>query len=53
MRSILYVLTTLAVIGLAFWAYRENYATQESLSKTDQLHRDIRAAHSRLSVLKA
>ena len=53
MRSILYVLTTLAVIGLAFWAYRENYATQDSLSKTDQLHRDIRAAHSRLSVLKA
>jgi len=53
MRTVLYILTTLAVIGLAFWAYRENYATQEALSKTDQLHRDIRAAHSRLAVLKA
>ncbi|MEL6450980.1 MAG: cell division protein FtsL [Pseudomonadota bacterium] len=53
MRSILYVLTTLAVIGLAFWAYRENYATQESLAETDRLHRDIRAAHARLAVLKA
>jgi hypothetical protein len=53
MRSVLYVLTTLAVIGLAFWAYRENYATQEALSKTDQLHRDIRDAHARLAVLRA
>ncbi len=53
MRSVLYVLTTLAVIGLAFWAYRENYATQDSLAQTDQLHRDIRAAHARLAVLKA
>ncbi|WP_299148839.1 cell division protein FtsL [uncultured Tateyamaria sp.] len=53
MRTILYILTTLAVIGLAFWAYRENYATQESLAKTDQLHRDIRITHSRLAVLRA
>ncbi|WP_299280184.1 cell division protein FtsL [uncultured Tateyamaria sp.] len=53
MRTILYILTTLAVIGLAFWAYRENYATQESLAETDQLHRDIRAAHARLAVLRA
>jgi len=53
MRTVLYILTTLAVIGLAFWAYRENYATQESLARTDQLHRDIRTAHARLAVLKA
>ena len=48
MRTVLYVLTIMAVIGLAFWAYRENYATQEVLSKTDRLHRDIRHAHGRL-----
>lgn len=53
MRTVLYILTTLAVIGLAFWAYRENYATQEVLSKTDRLHRDIRHAHGRLAVLRA
>lgn len=53
MRTVLYVLTTMAVIGLAFWAYRENYATQEELAETDRLHRDIREAHSRLAVLKA
>ncbi len=32
MRTVLYALSFLAVMGLAFWAYRENYATQKSLS---------------------
>jgi hypothetical protein len=53
MKTFLYILTTLAVIGLAFWAYRENYATQDALDETAQLHREIRAAHARLAVLKA
>lgn len=53
MRAILHILTTIAVIALAFWAYRENYATQTALSEADKLHRNIRAAHSRLAVLKA
>ena len=53
MRTVLYVLTTLGVIALAFWAYRENYATQEALSEVETLRHDIRAAHSRLAVLKA
>ncbi|WP_415920972.1 cell division protein FtsL [Tateyamaria sp. SN6-1] len=53
MRNVLFVLTTLAVIGLAFWAYRENYATQAALSEVDELRQDIRAAHARLAVLKA
>lgn len=53
MRMVLYILTTVAVIGLAFWAYRENYATQEALAETEQLHRDIRTAHARLAVLRA
>lgn len=53
MRTVMYILTTLAVIGLAFWAYRENYATQEELSKTERLHSEIRHAHARLAVLRA
>lgn len=53
MRAVLYILTSLAVIGLAFWAYRENYATQQALSDADKLHSNIRAAHSRLAVLRA
>ncbi|MFT6091215.1 cell division protein FtsL [Sulfitobacter sp.] len=53
MRAVLYVLTTLSVIGLAFWAYRENYATQQALSDTDDLRQEIRQTHSRLAVLRA
>jgi hypothetical protein len=53
MRTVLYILTSLAVVGLAFWAYRENYATQLALKETEQLHIEIREAHERLTVLKA
>lgn len=53
MKSVIYVLTALGVIGLAFWAYRENYATQAVLSQTDRLHAQIRASHSRLAILRA
>ncbi len=53
MRAVLYILTSLAVIGLAFWAYRENYATQQALSETEKLHRDLQSAHARVAVLKA
>lgn len=53
MRSFMYVLTAISVIALAFWAYRENYATQAALADTRELRQDIRAAHERLSMLKA
>lgn len=53
MKGIIYVLTALAVFGLAFWAYRENYATQQVLKETQTLHRDIGTAQARLSVLRA
>ena len=53
MRTILYILTAFAVVGLAFWAYRENYATQQALREAGQLHVQIRAAHARLTVLRA
>jgi len=53
MRSIVYILTALAVFGLAFWAYRENYATQQVLKETQQVRRDIGAAQVRLNVLRA
>ena len=53
MRGILYVLSALAVMGLAFWAYQENYKTQASIREVRQLHAEIGAAHERLSVLRA
>lgn len=53
MRSLIYVFSALAVIALAFWAYRENYQTQAALNESEKLHREIGAARSRLSMLKA
>ncbi|ANT60940.1 cell division protein FtsL [Salipiger sp. CCB-MM3] len=53
MRTLLYVTTFMAVIGLAFWAYHENYKTQASLDNVRQLQRDIGDARARLSILRA
>ena len=53
MKGLLYVLTALGVIGLAFWAYRENYATQQVLKETRRLQRQIGEAQVRLNVLNA
>ncbi|WP_109466537.1 cell division protein FtsL [Albibacillus kandeliae] len=53
MRGFIYVLTALAVFGLAFWAYRENYATQQALRETKTLQRQIGDAQAKLAVLRA
>ncbi|UYV36018.1 cell division protein FtsL [Rhodobacteraceae bacterium D3-12] len=53
MKSLLYVLTALSVIGLAFWAYHENYRTQEALNETETLQREIGLKRGRLGVLRA
>lgn len=53
MKSLLYVLTALVVFGLAFWAYRENYATQQVLSETQTLQQEIGRGQERMSVLRA
>lgn len=53
MRTFLYILTVLSVIGLAFWAYHENYKTQEALAEVQDLRRDIGANRERLAVLRA
>jgi hypothetical protein len=53
MRSFLYIFSALAVVALGFWAYRENYTTQEAIREVRDLHRDIGAAHERLQVLRA
>ncbi len=35
------LLSALAVMGLAFWAYQENYKTQSAIAEVRQLHREI------------
>ncbi len=53
MKSLLYIATALSVLGLAFWAYQENYATQQALKDTRKLQHQIGGAQARLSVLRA
>lgn len=53
MRPVLYVLTFLAVMGLAFWAYRENYATQAALKDMSRLQDDIASLREALALQRA
>ncbi len=53
MRSLFYVLSALAVIALAYWAYHENYRTQHAQSEADALEDRISVARQRLRVLNA
>jgi len=53
MRPILYALSFLAVIGLAFWAYRENYATQKLLRQVEALQTEIGTLREALAVQRA
>ncbi|MCW1949997.1 MAG: cell division protein FtsL [Octadecabacter sp.] len=53
MRSIFYIVSGLMVMGLAYWAYHENYETQASLKDVRSLHRQIGVAHERLNILEA
>jgi hypothetical protein len=53
MKALLHILAALAMLGLGFWAYQENYKTQRALREVRDLHAQIGAAHSRLNVLNA
>jgi len=52
-RGFIFVMSALAVMGLALWAYQENYKTQQALREVRNLHAEIGAAHSRIGVLRA
>ena len=53
MRNLMFILTAFAVMGLAFWAYKENYRTQAELSETRQLQGEIADLRESLGVLRA
>jgi hypothetical protein len=53
MRSIFYVVTALFVMGMAFWAYRQNYETQDALRTAQMVRSDIAELRETLGVLRA
>lgn len=53
MKSILLGFVILSVVGLAAWAYSENYTTKQTLDDVIALNQDIGQAKSRLRVLNA
>ena len=53
MKGLAYILAAMGVISLAFWAYQENYATQNALKISKKLQRDIGTAQVRLGILRA
>ena len=53
MRWLLYMMSGLAVIGLAAWAYQQNYRTQVVLDEVDILQHEIARLREEKSVLSA
>lgn len=53
MRGLLFGFFALAVMGLAYWAYYENYKTQDALRNATALQREIGSSRETLSVLQA
>lgn len=53
MKSLLYLATALCVMGLAFWAYRVNYQTQDKQDELRALQREIASLQEGLGVLNA
>jgi hypothetical protein len=53
MRPLLYILPFFAVMGLAFWAYHENYATQGQLKQMARLQDEIGRLRDEIAMQKA
>ncbi len=53
MRAFLYVFSAVLVMGLAYWAYHENYKTQAALGEVEELQRDIGHMREELAMLRA
>ncbi|MEL7026587.1 MAG: cell division protein FtsL [Pseudomonadota bacterium] len=53
MRALFYITSLLGVMGLAIWAYQENYRTQASLRDVERLSAEIADLRGTLAVLNA
>lgn len=53
MRSLFYILSALAVMGLAMWAYQQNHLTHVAREEVRDLRREIRSLREALQVQHA
>lgn len=53
MRSLFYLVCSAFVIGLAYWAYTENYKTQSALKEVKTLQQQIAQERETIAVLHA
>lgn len=53
MRPVFYILSFLSVLALAFWAYRENYATQRQLKEMATLQDEIGSLREDIGLQRA
>jgi len=53
MRSLFFIVCSAFVIGLAYWAYTENYKTQASLKEVRALQQQIAREKETIAVLNA
>jgi hypothetical protein len=53
MKGFFYVSALLAIMALAFWAYRENYATKAALDDLARIDRAITDERAALAILRA
>ncbi len=53
MRPLLYLSTAVIVMALAFWAYRENYATQAALRELANLQDEIAGLREDIAMQRA
>ncbi|SDJ94107.1 cell division protein FtsL [Aliiruegeria lutimaris] len=53
MKTFFYLMSALFVMGLAFWAYQENYQTQAALKQSAELKGEIGDLRQELAVLEA
>jgi hypothetical protein len=53
MRPLLATLTALGVMALAYWAYMENFRTQQALRALDRLNTEIATHGEHLTMLRA
>ena len=53
MRILIFLGSLLAVVGMAYWAYQQNFETQQAQKRVRTLHQEIAATREALAIQRA